>query len=422
MTQTFWIAASILIILALAFVLYPVLFHRPKGKDRGDIKQQNLMAYQGRLQELDAEYEAGNLDDEGYRQLREELAGTMLEDIPEDATTRPVVSGRKSAIAVALVAVALVPAASYLLYQEWGAMDEVEQFIAMQELGADDSARHEQMAGLIEQLRAKLEASPDNPDGWAMLGQSYMRLERYEDAAWAFRNLADNVAEDDNSRSVALGLAAQALFFDSQGAMTEQVTGTIEAARALNPDEVNSLGLLGIHAFSQQKYREAIDYWQRIVTVAPNHPQLESIQGGIREAYNRLGEEPPAPQVADSAAGPSVTVRVSLADTFAQQVPDDTTLFVFARRVDGAGGPPLAIKRLTAGALPAEIRLDDSSAMSPDATISSAEQVMVVARLSRSGSAMPQPGDWQGRLDAPVDVLDGESQPVELVINQQLTN
>ncbi|QSP94367.1 c-type cytochrome biogenesis protein CcmI [Marinobacter salinisoli] len=421
MTQTFWIAASILIILALAFILYPVFFHRPQAKQTGDLKRENLMAYQGRLQELDAEYEAGNLDDDGYRQLREELAGTMLEDIPEEAPARPVVTGRKSALAIGLLAIALVPAASVLLYQKWGAMDKVEQFHAMQQLGNDEGNRQEQMAGLIEQLRAKLEANPDNPDGWAMLGQSYMRLERYEEAAWAFQNLAVNVG-DDGSRAVALGLAAQALFFDSQGVMTESVTDAIDAARALNPDEVNALGLLGIHAFSQQEYRQAIRHWERIVTVAPDHPQLPSIQGGIREAYNRLGEEPPKAPVAQAVEGPAVTVRVSLADALAREVPEDTTLFVFARRVDGAGGPPLAIKRLTAGALPAEIRLDDSSAMSPEATISSAERVMVVARLSRSGSAMPQAGDWQGRLDAPVEVVDGDSQPVELVIDQQLTN
>ncbi|MBW0146721.1 c-type cytochrome biogenesis protein CcmI [Marinobacter arenosus] len=418
MTETFWIAATVLIILALAFVLYPVLFHSTGARERADLRNQNLLAYRSRMKELDAEYEAGILDDENYRQLKEELAGAMLDDLPENAEPGRLVSGRKSAMAVGLLAILVVPAATFMLYQEWGAMDRVEQFLTMQEMGDTEAARQDRMNELAGQLREKLEASPDNSEGWAMLGQSYMRLERYGDAAWAFRSLADSV-EDDGSRAVALGLAAQALFYRSEGAMTEEVTGAIEAARALNPDEVNSLGLLGIHAFSQQNYREAIRYWERIGTVAPDHPQLASIQGGIREAYNRLGEEPPAMEQAMS-DGPAVIVRVSLSDAFQDQVPPDTTLFVFARRVDGAGGPPLAITRLTAGALPAEVRLDDSTSMSPESKISGAEQVMVTARLSRSGNAIAQAGDWQGSLDAPVEV--GSEAPVDLVIDQQLTD
>jgi cytochrome c-type biogenesis protein CcmH len=420
MTETFWIAATVLIVLALAFVLYPVLFHSAGARERADLRNQNLMAYRSRMKELDSEHQAGLLDDENYRQLKEELAGAMLDDVQDEALVKPVPSGRRTAIAVGLIAILLFPAATYVLYQEWGAMDQVEQFLAMQQIGETDQARQSQMQDLTRQLRERLEASPDNPDGWAMLGQSYMRLEQYGDAAQAFRRLA-NYAPDERARAVALGLAAQALFFQSQGAMTDTVTQAIEDARALNPDEVNALGLLGIHAFSQQEYRDAIGYWERIVTVAPDHPQLASIQDGIREAYLRLGEEPPA-MASAAPSGPGVTVRVSIDDAFQDQVADDTVLFVFARRQDGAGGPPLAITRLTAADLPAEVRLDDSQAMSPDAKISAVDRVMVTARLSRSGNAIAQPGDWQGSLDAPADVGPATGEPVELVIDQQLTD
>ena len=103
MTDTFWIAATVLIILALSFVLYPVFFHRLGARKQTDLKNQNLMAYRSRMKELDSEYEAGILDDENYRQLKEELAGSMLDDVPEQEQVRPVISGRRSAMAVALV-------------------------------------------------------------------------------------------------------------------------------------------------------------------------------------------------------------------------------------------------------------------------------------------------------------------------------
>ncbi|MCM0611568.1 c-type cytochrome biogenesis protein CcmI [Marinobacter sediminum] len=421
MTETFWIAATVLIIIALAFVLYPVLFQQPAARERADLRNQNLMAYRSRMKELDREYETGVLDEENYRQLKDELAGSMLDDVSEAEVPERVVTGRRSAMVVGLLSILLIPAATFMLYQEWGAMDRVEQFITMQKMGDADSAREAQMSQLTSQLRDKLEASPNNPDGWAMLGRTYMRLERYEDAAWAFQSLADSVADDTRARAVALGLAAQALFFRSQGVMTDEVTTAIDAARALNPDEVNALGLLGIHAFSQQEYREAIRYWERIGEVAPQHPQMASIRGGIEEAYRRLGEEPPKMDIA-AASGPGVMVRVKLADAFSEKVPADTTLFVFARQVGGAAGPPLAIARLTAGDLPVEVRLDDSKSMSPQAKISAAQEVMVTARLSRSGSAMAQAGDWQGSVDTALTVSADPGEPVELVIDQQLTN
>ena len=419
MTDTFWIAATVLIILALLFVLYPVFFHRLGARKQTDLKNQNLMAYRSRMKELDNEYEAGNLDDENYRQLKEELAGSMLDDIPEQDQVRPVISGRRSAKAVALVSILLIPAATVYLYQHWGSMERVEQFLTMQEMGATDESRQAQMIELSEQLRERLEASPDNPEGWAMLGRTYMRLELYNDAAWAFRQLADSV-DDDRGKAVAYGLSAQALFFGSQGAMTQEVTSAIDKARELNPDEVNALGLLGIHAFSQQNYREAIEYWERIETVAPDHPQIASIREGIREAYSRLGEEPPAEVAEAEASGAGVTVRVTLSEGFQKQVPADTTLFLFARQPNVQQGPPLAVARLRADQLPVEIRLDDRYAMSPQATISSVDEVVVTARLSRSGNVGAQAGDWQGSTDAPISVNESQDEPVAVVIDQQL--
>ena len=51
--------------------------------------------------------------------------------------------------------------------------------------------------------------------------------------------------------------------------------------------------------------------------------------------------------------------------------------------------------------LPLTYKLDDSMAMAPTAKLSGAAQVIVGARISKSGNAMPQPGDLSGEA-APV--------------------
>lgn len=423
MTQTFWLISAVLIILALAFIVAPLFIHRSGRRAELDLRNQNLLAYRSRLEELDREFENGAMDEDSYRQLKEELAGGMLDDVPDadrgvlDSPTQ--VRGGRSSVVVILASLLVIPAAAVFLYQQWGALDDVEQFQSMQEMMAADGDRLGQMQDLTTQLRDRLEENPDNTDGWAMLGRTYMRLEQYSDAAWAFERLAGSIDGDDNGKAVAWGLSAQAQFFISRGDLTPEVSEAIEKARTLNPDEVNALGLLGIYAFGQENYEEAIEYWQRIVDVAPDHPQIGSIRQGIEQAYQRLGREAPA-EDAEIASGPGITVRVEISESFRDDIPQDTTLFVLARSTEASGGPPLAVARLTAGQLPADVRLDDRFNMSPDTKLSDAGEVRVQARLSRSGTARPQAGDWEGQLDQPVSVSGKESEPVTLVIDTQL--
>ena len=224
---------------------------------------------------------------------------------------------------------------------------------------------------------------------------------------------------------MAWGLSAQAWFFDSQGAMTEEVSRAMDRARELDPDEVNTLGLLGIHAFEQRKFEDAIRHWEKIIEVAPDHPQLGAIREGVARAYQQLGMDVPehiqegsgAEDAAISDRG--VTVRVEVDEAFADQIEPDTTLFVYARTPDMQSAP-LAVARLRAGQLPTELRLDDRLAMAPQFRISGAEEVVIAARISASGSATPQPGDYQGIREEPVPGVSGDSEPVTLVIDEQL--
>ncbi|MDI9245870.1 c-type cytochrome biogenesis protein CcmI [Marinobacter sp. CHS3-4] len=428
MTQTFWLIASVLILLALAFVVAPLIFHRSGRRAALDVRNQNLLAYRSRLEELDRELDSGALDQESYQQLRDELAGSLMDDVPDaekgilDSPAK--VKGGRSALAIVLACLITIPAAAVYFYDQWGAMDEMEQFIAMQEMVATEGGRMGKMEDLAQQLREKLEQKPGNAEGWGLLGRTYMNLQQYSEAAWAFEKLAATIEDNPQRKATAWGLAAQALFFEHDGDMFAGAGKAIEKARAINPDEVNSLGLLGIASFRQQNFEDALKYWERIVQVAPDHPQIGSIRQGIEQAYQRLGQEPPAPQASEqSLAGgsPGVTVRVEIDPAFEADIADATPLFVFARPAGATGGTPLAVARLTAGQLPAVIRLDDRNAMSPQAKISDADSVRVQARLSRSGNALPQAGDWQGAVAEPIQVRAGETDPVILTIDTQLT-
>ena len=78
--------------------------------------------------------------------------------------------------------------------------------------------------------------------------------------------------------------------------------------------------------------------------------------------------------------------------------PQDT-VFVVARALNGPR-IPLAVLRRRVADLPMDFALDDTQAMSPELKLSSFPDVIVTARISKSGNAISQPGDLQGASPA----------------------
>ena len=146
--------------------------------------------------------------------------------------------------------------------------------------------------------------------------------------------------------------------------------------------------------------------FDHVATLPGGHPPIPADAGqGQRNA------SPPARlQTALPARSIKVTVRLSPA-LAAKAAPGDA-VFIFAR---AAQGPrmPLAIVRKQVRELPVTVTLDDSMAMVPDMKMSSFPELVIGARVSKSGDAIPKPGDLEGYTAA---LKAGATGPVEVVI------
>ncbi|MEH6368383.1 MAG: c-type cytochrome biogenesis protein CcmI, partial [Pseudomonas marincola] len=204
-----------------------------------------------------------------------------------------------------------------------------------------------------------------------------------------------------------------ALYFASDKQWTEQLQSITDEALKADPEEATSLGLLGIAAFEEGRFDDAIGYWEKLVAVLPpEDPSRAAIQGGIERARAQINPDAQAPAVADAdqQAGPQsaapqtaatdsaakLNVKVSLAADLKDKVQPGDSVFVFARAVSGPP-MPLAVKRMTVADLPAEVSLSDADAMMPMLKISGFKQVQLVARISRSGNA--REGEWVGQSE-----------------------
>lgn len=377
----FWLAAGLLLLVAMAFLLIPLLRGR-RAQTEEDRTALNVALYQERLAELDAQHAAGTLDDAQLAAGRAEAARELLADTDGNAERRSRL-GR----AAPLVAALLLPLIGLGLYLHWGASDKLA-------LAREFAQPPHSMEEMTARLEKAVQLQPDSAEGWYFLGRTYMTQERFGDAVRAF----ERTAQLSGRQPEVLGQLAQALYFANGKKMDGQPQAVADEALKQDPNEVTTLGLMGIAAFEKQDYANAARYWQRLVaTLPPQDPSRDAIQGGIERARQRLAERgeslPEVPAVAAS-AGLTLKVRVELSDAVKGQVEADDSVFVFARAV---GGPPmpLAVKRLKVAELPREVTLSDADAMMPQLKLSAFPTVELVARVSRAGNALN--GEWIGR-------------------------
>jgi len=426
----FLLIAALMIAAALAFVLVPLLRHSRTATTSADFAR--------RLRALDEARAAGVIDADEYARKHAALG------VPS-ASQESIAPRSRAAFAAILAVALLLPASALLIYRLVGAPQALDPAnLAAAPPAEQAAAMEEAIAGLA----AKLKQQPDDAQGWALLARAYQATNRLDLALDAFKQAHEHAKNDaDITVEYAQALALAAPDHRIRG----EPRTLLEAALKIDPKNQRGLWLLGISDYQDEKYDSAIATWKTLQPLlAPDSEVARSVRNEIAEAEARRdGREPPVPEgeapetVAAASPGapnraapmsaptaasgdasngaaqaattaPRLTVKVALDPNLKDQLDPNATLFVFARAVSGPP-MPLAIQRLKAGQLPITVTLDDSMSMMPAMTLSKFPQVVVGARVSKSGNAMPQSGDLQV-LSAPIDVRRAE--PVVLGIDQ----
>lgn len=428
---TFWILAAGLIGLALLFVIPPLLArHAPAtGPDQDEL---NLAIFRTQLAELEADLADGKLDRTQYNAARRDLERELLHDVSGAAgDTATTGGGRWAALFLAIA----VPASAIGLYLHIGHSELIPrlQLAAGQtaDLPPGHPAGEERPAldELVARLAQRMEQDPDNVDGWVMLGRSYLAVGRPDEAATALERayrLAPNQPE-------VLLSYAQAVAAAQDGVLAGHPEELVRAALAADPNNINARFLEGLVAYQGARFTEAAARWEAVLAlVDPQGEDAAELREAIAEARAQAGggqdDAPSTPESASQAkAGPAatatqptagqaaasmVTVEVSLAEPLWSKANVNDTVFVYAK---AAAGPPmpLAVKQAKVGDLPIRVTLDDSMAMMPAMRLSAFPEVIVGARISRSGLATPQSGDFEGEVGP---VTPGQPSPVAVLI------
>lgn len=351
------------------------------------------------LSQLDELTKSGVLSEpastEARTRLQAELKNLGIEPTEAVLKSKPPIR----LIVGVLAFVVVFAAGSYFLLGNRAGLSADPANPAETSAGASPHANDGQLEGMVARLEERLKTTPNDVEGWAMLGRSYSALGKHEKALEAHRQAVKLNPKDAQAHAD----LADALAVINGRSLEGEPEKIINKALALDANNVKALALSGTIAFNRGDAAKAAKLWERALkNVEADSPMRDQLKRAVDDARQSAGLAPLAgspgaltPAAAPAAAGKSVQGRVTLAAALKSQADPEDTVFIFARAVQG-GRAPLAILRVQVKNLPMDFTLDDSMAMNPATSISSAKEVVIGARISKSGTAMPQPGDMQG--------------------------
>jgi cytochrome c-type biogenesis protein CcmH len=404
MTLTFWFIAWAMTLLVLGLLLWPLLKRQESSKNEEGDKA--LSVYRQQFSELEQDHKNAVLTDEQYQQSKRELERRLLEE-SESAEATPTARVRPVNSRAIVVALAIIiPTISGLLYWKLGnplAITHPSAPSPTAQGGSDyDHQTSEGLDALSERLKKKLEQNPNDGAGWALLARSYAEIGRHAEAVLFYEKAMKLIPDDPQM----LADYADALAMLQGRKLEGRPEALIQQALKIDPNHVKALMLAGTVAFDRKEFWKAAQYWERANANLPPDAEGEVRQellSGIAEAKELAGGKPPMVKAAGGAEqstklgsqAVAISGTVSVSPSLAGKGAPTDTLFVLAREVNGPP-MPVSIVRATKQDLPFAFRLDDSTSPMPSRKLSDVGSVVIVARLSKSGEAMPKTGDLQG--------------------------
>ncbi|MBL4712276.1 MAG: hypothetical protein JKX75_07235, partial [Gammaproteobacteria bacterium] len=375
-----------------------------------------------------------------YNVAREELDRELLNDVPlenKDLDSKEVATLTGSGVirkhpALAVMIAVFLPVLVLMLYFDLGmyiASDNAFVF-AQQQTAEQPSVKQPSVEQMTAQLQLKIEKDGGTVTDWIMLGRAHKHLGDNEQAANAFAV----ALEKDTSNAQLMLERAEVLALSNNREFTEEATALVLNAFALEPNNPNTLWFVGVAEYQAENYQQAITHLIRLLPLMGDDEEvIKSVIGVIaksRQALIAAGREMPelvellaievarTEAVIDSAEDDitvnapafSLSVAVDVSAQVRQAFTADDVVFVYAKAKQGPR-MPLAVQRLTLGSLPATVVLDESMAMVAGMSISAFDQLIVSARVTKTGSAIAQSGDYIGQVG-----VENKSEKVSLKI------
>jgi len=392
--MSLWLTITLLLLVAALFIAVPFYIGRNRELDDESFnvaEQANIDVFRDQQAQYQQQFEGGEISAEQQALMLAEAEQLLLSNT---ASVRQQQDTRQGLWLLPILII-VMSLASIFIYRSLGSA--VDQQIT-ESLAEQQS---QWTPELIATIGERAKQRPNNVYYWTILAEEAMGR---GDMVAAEGYFAEAIRVQPNE-SYLLGQYAQALFFVEENRFSATVIAAVDRAFAVDSSNQTVLGLKGIQAFQEADYRRAITYWQGAASgLNPASDSWLALQNGIQQAQQLAGEAP--------SEGDDFRLMINLSiDPSIQYSPDQ---LVFVAIIEADGPPmPVAARKLAASQLPLALELSDRDVLMAGRSLADAGKIKVVARLSSSGSATPQEGDWQ----VVSDIIDGRSGTLNLSLS-----
>lgn len=398
--QNLWLFIGLFLVAALVWVWWPFFSSKNSSQAATTRTEENRQAYWERKKELEDEYAQNKISESVYEARLEELSIATLQELKTESSDSQ--SNKTNSLSwwwpISIMAIIL--GISVMTYSSVGYTPSKEELAKKQQQEAQKS----QLANEISQLETSVKQESSNSQNWFSLGYLYIESGDYTKAIDAFEKVQSLIGE----HAEILGGKAQAMYYQEGEALTPKVQAVVDKALSLDPIDPATNILLGMHNYREGEFALATKYWQRVMRSSRDDINKSALLQSIRASQQQAGI---------NTSDYRVSVTVALDEKFSAKTELSDTVFIYARAPEQK--MPLAIYRTTVSELPISIELDDQLSMSPIASLSNVDQVIVQAVVSKAGQAGMQLGDLYTQSDV-IETLGNNA--VSLKIDKQFSN
>jgi len=311
--MSLWLILAAMTALALGLALVPLLRRAGATASR---REANINVYRAQLEELRAERERGLLGEKEAQAAELEIKRRMLAAAADDAP-RPAISANTTRIATGVSILIAVPALSAAIYWQLGnpdlpsrpfaeRADDSRQLAGQQTPGSMQGRSVPPVATMIERLEERLEANPDDLEGWFRLGRAFQLTDQPGRAVQAYERA---VALDDGIPELHAALAESAITA-ADGIVTAKAQAALQRALELDPANPRARFYRGLALVQRGERERALGMWTDLVRDTPaDAPWLPVLRQRVTALAEDLGRDPdavvpaPAPAAVASRGG-----------------------------------------------------------------------------------------------------------------------
>ncbi len=395
-----WACFALLTLVALGFVMLPFLKKERVQTITHNANAELISIYEQRLVDLQTDLDNQRIDTVNHAESIIELKRRLLNELSPEKSLNSKGNNRifaltGGAFVLALTGVFYGLTGSQQQISAWhDAMDNLADYGERAVMQKGEPLSQNELQAFALALRTKLSRSGDDEVAWMLLGRVAMSLNEFDMAQQSF----DKALRMNPDNMQVLISYSQVLLLEGSEANMTRAAGMLSKVLKVEPTNLDAISLLALIAYERKDWPQAKAAFEVLLaSMEKNDSRYSMISERIADIEKQMQTEGSVMPVTTTTG--AIAVTVDIAKELIDKQPKDGILFIFAKAASGSPMPLAAVK-LANYSFPITVELSDSSAMVAGLNLSSAENIIISARISIDDSVMPSSGELEGHSES----------------------